>query len=177
MVWTHASTDLTNSLPRPRSRASYQSVVLSPNSSSSGGGAKDDLRNHPATRLFPVVSCRVPLSSGFGVVILKAPVQFVPLRLRQRHRSRHGRNAVPNVFDKLNALRNTQFQEVRKSNLAHIAENIIRPALGQPLAVLLFQALTHGTFATDGNIGEAAAPFFTPPWKKDACGETACPLF
>ena len=45
-------------------------------------------------------------------VIIQAPVQLFPLRLREWKRLCVGCDAVPNVFDKLNALRKTELENV-----------------------------------------------------------------
>ena len=46
--------------------------------------------------------------------VIQAAVQFVTLRLRERQRLREGGDAVPNVFDGLDALREAEFQHVRQ---------------------------------------------------------------
>jgi len=53
------------------------------------------------------------------MIILQPPIKFFALSFGKKNRLRHCCEAVPNIFRKLNALRNAEFKNIGQRNFTH----------------------------------------------------------
>jgi len=56
------------------------------------------------------------------VIVLKPSIKFFALSFGEKNRLGHRREAVPNIFRKLNTLRNAEFKNVCQGNFTHEAK-------------------------------------------------------
>lgn len=56
------------------------------------------------------------------MIVFQPPIQFFALSLGEKNRLGHCHEAVPNIFRKLNALRNAEFKDIGQGNFTHGAK-------------------------------------------------------